>query len=66
MTPPTPDESAKSSKKPLAPSVSQPLAQFEAVVHDMEEQVREAQLDQRAGESRADLATREGGRRVPL
>lgn len=51
MTPPTPDESAKSSKKPLAPSVSQPLAQFEAAVHEMEEQVREvnARIDKKAG-----------------
>ena len=42
---------ARGNKRPLVDSVTQPLAQFEAAVHDMEEQVREvnARIDKRAG-----------------
>jgi len=49
MTGKTP--SPKDSKRPLPDSVAQPLAQFEAAVHGMEEQVREvnARIDKRAG-----------------
>lgn len=41
----------KATKRPPAPSPLEPLAQFEAAVHDMEEQVREvnARIDKRAG-----------------
>jgi len=41
----------KSTKRPPTPSPLEPLAQFEAAVHDMEEQVREvnARIDKRAG-----------------
>ena len=45
------DAPAKGSKRPLPHSVSDPLAQFEAAVHDIEEQVREvnARIDKKAG-----------------
>jgi len=41
----------KATKRPSVPSPLEPLAQFEAAVHDMEEQVREvnARIDKRAG-----------------